>query len=174
MREKTIKSKRIYKGRYIGLRDDWVCLATGRITRREICEHPGAVAVIAVTPKKEIVLIRQFRKPAEKVLYEIPAGLVDNGESQNEAARRELKEETGYKTKKIKKVLSAFTTPGYSTEVLHYFLAEKLSKHKQECEDDEHIEVALVPIDKAVQMVKSGKIDDNKTIIGIMYAKWMI
>jgi ADP-ribose pyrophosphatase len=173
MRETTVKSKRIYSGHLLGLREDEVKLDTGKISKREICEHPGAVAVIAVTKKKEIVLIRQFRKPAEKVMIEIPAGLIDKGEKPAAAAKRELEEETGYVAGKIKKVFSAYTTPGYSTEVLHYFLATDLKKSAQHYEEDEEIEVAVTPLKKAVEMAQKGKIADNKTIVGIAIAQWM-
>ena len=170
MREKTIKSKRIYKGRLLGLRDDTVKLSKGVISHREICEHPGAVAVIAVTKNKEIVLIKQYRKPAERVLTEIPAGLFNKNEPLKKAALRELKEETGFTARSIKHVLSTYTSPGYSTELLHFFLAKDLKAGKQSYEEDEHIEVHPVPIKQAVQMVKAGKIKDSKTVIGIWIA----
>ncbi|MBI5700681.1 NUDIX hydrolase [Candidatus Saganbacteria bacterium] len=170
MFEKTIKSKRIYKGRMIGMRDDTVQMATGRISHREICEHPGAVAVVAITDKKEVVLIRQFRKPAEKVLYEIPAGLFEKGEAYKAAAKRELREETGFVSKKIKHLTSIYTTPGYSTELLHIFLATGLELTEQSYEEDEHIEVEVVPIKKAAKMIIDKKIVDGKTIVGILMA----
>ncbi len=171
MHEKTIKSKRIYQGRLVGLRDDEVELSTGVVSHREICEHPGAVAVVALTEKNEIVLIRQFRKPAEQVLIEIPAGLFNKGEDFKNAALRELKEETGYIAKSIKHVLSVYTSPGYSTELLHFFLAKDLIKESQSYEEDEHIEVELAPVDKLSELVKEGKIKDSKTIIGLWIAE---
>jgi len=173
MREKTIKSKRIFSGRLLGLREDTVKLDTGKISKREICEHPGAVAIIAITAKKEIVLIRQYRKPAEQVLLEIPAGLFNKGEKLAAAAKRELEEETGFSAGKISPAFSAYASPGYSTELLHYFIATKLKKTGQHYEDDEQIEVDIVPIDKAFKMVKQGRIKDNKTVVGIIIAKWM-
>ncbi|HTY12698.1 MAG TPA: NUDIX hydrolase [Candidatus Omnitrophota bacterium] len=173
MRERTIKSKRIFSGRLLGLRDDTVRLETGKISRREICEHPGAVAVVAVTGKKEIVLIRQFRKPAERVLLEIPAGLFNKGESLAAAAKRELAEETGYTARKIKKVFSAYMSPGYSTEVLHYFFASGLELSAQHYEEDEDIRVEVMPIARAMRMVKKGQVRDNKTIVGILITQWM-
>ena len=173
MRETTVKSKRIYSGHLLGLREDTVRLENGNISRREICEHPGAVAIVALTKKKEIVLIRQFRKPAEKVMIEIPAGLVEKGEKLAAAAKRELEEETGYVAGKLKLVFSAYTTPGYSTELLHYFLATDLKKTAQHYEEDEEIDVDVTPLKQALEMAKKGKIADNKTVVGIAVAQWM-
>ena len=155
------------------MRDDTVRLDNGRIGRREICEHPGAVAVVAVTGKYEIVLVRQFRKPAERVLLEIPAGLFNKGEPLVAAARRELEEETGFIAAKMKKVFSVYMSPGYSTEVLHYYFASGLKRTAQRCEADEQIEVEIVPVKKAIDLVRHGKIADNKTVVGITIAQWM-
>lgn len=173
MQEKTIKSKKIYKGRIISVRDDTVKMATGRVTSREVVMHPGAVGIIALTSKGEIILVRQYRKPVEQVMLEIPAGLFDKGENLTAAAKRELEEETGYKAEKIKKVFSAFMSPGYSTEKFHYFMTKDIKKTTQRYEEDEHIKVVKIPILAAWRMVKSGKIKDNKTIVGIAIAKWM-
>ncbi|MFH1710043.1 MAG: NUDIX hydrolase [bacterium] len=168
MLERTLRKKRIYKGRIVGLREDTVKLVNGVVSKREIVEHPGAVAVIAVTKDNKMVLISQFRKPAEKVLLEIPAGLVNKGESAIEGARRELMEEAGYKAGKIREIFRGYSSPGYSTEIIRYYLASDLKKVPQNCDEDEIINVKLYPVKKCLQMLKSGKINDNKTAIGIM------
>ena len=170
MFEKTLKQKRIYKGRIVGLREDTVKLINGIVSKREIVEHPGAVAVIAITKDGKLVLIRQFRKPAEKVLLEIPAGLVHKGESDLEGARRELMEESGYKAGKIRRIFVGYSSPGYSTELMKFFVATDLVKTSQNCDVDEIINVKLYPIKQCLKMLKSGKIRDNKTAIGIMLA----
>lgn len=174
MREETVESKKIYQGRLLGLRDDTVRLKNGRTSKREICEHPGAVAIVAVTKDKEMVLIRQFRQPAKDVILEIPAGLIEKNEEPSEAAKRELEEETGYLAKKITPVFEAYTSPGYSTEVLKYYLATDLEERKQRYEEDENIQVAKMRIEEAWQLVEAGEVRDNKTIVGITIAKWMI
>ena len=174
MHEETIESKRIYKGRMLGMRDDTVKFSTGKVSKREICEHPGAVAIVAVTKKKEIILIKQYRHAAKKVMLEIPAGLIDKGEDLQTAAKRELEEETGYVAKKVTPVFEAFASPGYSMEVLSFYLTTDLEKKKQRCEEDENIEVVPLKIKDAWQLVEASEVDDNKTIIGIMIAKWMI
>ncbi len=170
MMEKTLKTNRIYKGRIVGLREDTVKLVNGVVSKREIVEHPGAVAVIAVTKDGRMVLIRQFRKPAEKVLLEIPAGLVHKGESNINGARRELTEETGYVAGRIREIFSGYSSPGYSTEVIKFFLATDLKKAEQNCDADEMISVELCPVKKALKMLRLGKIRDNKTAVGILLA----
>jgi ADP-ribose pyrophosphatase len=170
MFEKTIRSKKIYKGRIISVKLDTVKLSNGVISKREIVEHPGAVAVIALTQDNKIILIRQFRKSAEQVMTEIPAGLVHKGERDIDGAKRELLEETGYKAKKLKKVFAGFSSPGFCTEIISFYLATGLTKAEQNCDEDEMIDVYFYPLKDALKMVMSGKIKDNKSIAGILYA----
>jgi ADP-ribose pyrophosphatase len=170
MHEKTLKTKWIYKGRIVSLRNETVKVSNGVISNREIVGHPGAVAVIAITKDKKILLIRQFRKSADKVLLEIPAGLVHKGESWISGAKRELEEETGYRAKKIKELFWGYSSPGYSTEIIRFFFATDLVKAEQNTDEDEIISVASYPIKKCLNMVRSGVIKDNKTMVGILAA----
>jgi ADP-ribose pyrophosphatase len=172
--EKTLKTKRIYKGRIVGLREDTVRLVNGVISKREIVEHPGAVAIIALTEDNKMVLINQFRKPAGKVLIEIPAGLVHKGESDLRGARRELMEESGYAAGRIREIFRGYSSPGYSTEIIKFYLATDLKKAKQNCDADEMISVKLYPLKKCLKMLMSGKIADNKTAVGILLANLWI
>ena len=170
MYERTIKTRRIFKGRIVGLREDTVKLSNGVVSKREIVEHPGAVAVIAVTKDKKLVLIKQFRRSANKVLLEIPAGLVHKGERWLDGAKRELTEETGYSAGKIKEIFRGYSSPGYSTEVIRFYVATELEEAEQNCDHDEMIEVYPYPLKKCLELVKRGKISDNKTIVGILAA----
>ncbi len=168
--EKEIKRERIYKGTLIGLRRDTVQLPNGKSSTREIVEHPGAVAVVAITKDKELILIRQFRKPTEQILLEIPAGVPEKNEKAEACARRELEEETGFHAKKVKKVWEGYASPGYSDELIQFCIAEDMVKMKQNTDEDEFIEVDIVDIDACFDMLKAGKIRDNKTMVGITLA----
>ncbi|MFH1683756.1 MAG: NUDIX hydrolase [Candidatus Margulisiibacteriota bacterium] len=170
MKEKEIEREIIYKGTLLGLRKDTVELPNGKKSTREVVEHPGAIAVIAVTKDKELILVRQFRKPTEEILLEVPAGVPKKGESAEDCAKRELEEETGFHAKKVRKIWEGYASPGYSDEIIQFVLAEDMTLMKQKTDEDEFIEVDLVDVEACVDMLKNGKIRDNKTMIGIMIA----
>jgi ADP-ribose pyrophosphatase len=170
LEEKKIKSERKFKGRLLGLRVDTVKTPGGNKATREVVEHPGAVAVVAVTKDRELVLVRQFRQPTGQIMLEIPAGVPKRGETAEACAARELAEETGFHAKKVRLIWSGYASPGYSDELIQFCLAEDMVRLKQATEEDEFIEVALVDIDACVDMLKNGKIRDNKTMIGINIA----
>lgn len=170
LREKEIKTKRIFKGKLLGLREDTVELPSGKKSTREVVEHPGAVAIVAITKDKELVMVRQFRKAVGEILLEVPAGVPEKGESGEECARRELEEETGFHAKKVRKIWEGYATPGYSNELIQYYLAEEMTRMTQKTDADEFIEVDLVDIDLCLDMLKNGKFKDNKTMIGVTIA----
>ena len=174
LQEKEIDRRKIYEGRLLKLREDTVEFSSGIKSKREIVEHPGAVAVIALTEEKEMVLVRQFRTAVGGVLLEIPAGVPKAGESAEDCARRELEEETGFHAKKVRKIWEGFASPGYSNELIKFCLAEEMTLMSQKTDEDEFIEVDLVDIDACVDMLKNGKIKDNKTMIGIMIADFVL
>jgi len=169
LEEKTLSSNYIYLGEIINLRQDKIKLPNGRETIREIIEHPGSVVILALKDKKEIVMIRQFRKPADEVLWELPAGKVESGENLKNCALRELEEETGYYPRKIKKLITFFSTPGFCNEKLTLFLAEDLEKRNKNEDADEFIKVELIKPNEALKLVQENIIKDAKTIIGILY-----
>lgn len=169
--EKTMKTEKIYEGKILSLRIDTVELPDKKYSKREIIEHPGAVAIIPITDEGEVVLVKQFRKAVESVLLEIPAGKLEMGEEPINCAIRELKEETGYTAKSLKYITEFYTSPGFSNEKMYLYIATGMEDGESEPECDEYIDVVRVKIEELVEMIYNGEIVDSKTIIGILVAK---
>ncbi|ABP67490.1 NUDIX hydrolase [Caldicellulosiruptor saccharolyticus DSM 8903] len=169
--EKTIESKLIYDGSFISLKVDKVLLPDGKTSQRAIVLHSGAAVIVPVDQENNVVLIKQFRKPIEKVIIELPAGKLDKNEDPLECAKRELEEETGLRAQEFIKLTEIYTTPGFSNEVIHVYLARGLSQGSSHTDSDEFVEVFKVSLDEAILMVKNGEVKDAKTIIGLLLAK---
>lgn len=169
--ERVTGSRRIHEGRIVKLREDTVQLADGRSALREIVEHAEVAAIVPVDGEGNVILVRQYRLPASDTLLEIPAGGVDDGESVEEAAQRELQEETGYRAGRLERLTGFFVSPGYCTEVIHVFLATELSESPIAGDDDENITLERMPLAKAVSLVGTDEIRDSKTIIGLLLAR---
>ncbi|MDQ0256162.1 ADP-ribose pyrophosphatase [Evansella vedderi] len=167
--EKTISKETIYEGRIIDLSIHDVTLPNGETSKREIVTHPGAVAVIAVTEDNKLLLVRQFRKPLEKTIAEIPAGKLEKGEDPLPCAKRELEEETGFLAGKWTSLGSFYTSPGFADELIYLFLAEELSDGTANTDEDEFVECFEVTIDEARKLMDNQEIHDAKTIIAIQY-----
>ncbi|MEA4923917.1 MAG: NUDIX hydrolase [Syntrophomonadaceae bacterium] len=170
LNEKTLQSRDIFSGRIIKVRVDTVSLPGGGQSTREIVEHAGAVAVVALDQDDNIVMVRQYRKPVEAVLLEIPAGTMEADEDPLECARRELKEETGFTAEHWTKILSYYSAPGFTDEYLHLYLASGLTGGEIAPDEDEFVETVHLPLAEAYNMIFNGKIADGKSIIGIQYA----
>ncbi len=166
--EKTVSTERIFEGRVINLRKDIVTVIGGRTAEREIIEHNGGVTIVGVTKEGKIPLVKQYRKPAEKVILELPAGKLEKGEDPLEGAKREFQEETGYIAEKIRPLTSFYCAIGYSNEVIHVYLAENLTKAATNFDEDEAIENVEYTVEELKAMVMDGTINDGKTIVGIM------
>ena len=173
LKEITRKSQIIYKGKLVNLRLEEVLLPDERIASREIIEHPGSVVIIPLLENNKIVVIKQFRKPVEQVLYELPAGKLEKGEDIAKCAERELLEETGYKAKEMIKLSSFYTTPGFSDELMHLFLAKGLILNQQQLNQNEFLEVNIFSLAELIKMVIENKIRDAKSIIGLFWAKFL-
>jgi len=168
--ETRIASERIYEGRILNLRRDRVRLPNGREAGREVVEHSGAVAIIALDDDQHIYLVRQYRYPINQVTLEIPAGKLDAGEEPAACARRELAEEVGLAAARWQPLLTFYSTPGFSDEIMHLFLATGLQPHREKADDDEFIEIVRIPLTEAATMALRGGIQDAKSIAGIMAA----
>jgi ADP-ribose pyrophosphatase len=166
--EETLKSDAIYSGRIMDIVLDRVRLQSGKITTREIVKHPGAVAVIPLLGDK-IIMVRQYRYATSKILLEVPAGTLREGEEPEECARRELLEETGYLARRLKLMFQCYVAPGYSSEIVYIYLATQLSQQTQDPEEDEFIEVVKIDLSGVLQMIRRNEIRDAKTIGGILY-----
>lgn len=173
--EKTIYTNHIFKGNIISVQVDDVLLPDGNQSTREIVKHPGAVAIIAVTKAGKIVLVKQYRKPLERSIIEIPAGKIEENEEAEITALRELEEETNYTTNKLTYVTSFYTSPGFANEIIHLYFTNDLKPlhYNVAGDDDEFLEVVELSLEEAEQYIKDQKIYDAKTMYAIMYLKLM-
>src|SRR5690625_854611 len=128
--EKTLNTNKIFDGNVISLQVDEVSLPNGKTSKRELVKHPGAVAIIALTKEKELILVEQYRKPLEQSILEIPAGKIEPNEDPEVTALRELEEETGYTTKKLNYITSFYTSPGFADEIIHIYYTYKLKNNE--------------------------------------------
>ncbi|HZK25422.1 MAG TPA: NUDIX hydrolase [Oscillospiraceae bacterium] len=171
MSEKTISRKTIYEGRIVKLHLDNVALANGKQATREVVEHSGAAAILALNKQKEAYFVKQFRKPVEKELWEIPAGKLEPGESPLACAQRELAEEVGLKANDFRLLSAFYTSPGFASEKIYVYLATGLSvQNEAQPDEDEILEVFLLPLAEAKQMISHGEIEDAKTIVAVLLA----
>lgn len=166
-----ISSKEILKNKLFTVVDEVAHDNSGFEIHRSIIRHPGSAVMMAVDEKGRILLVKQFRLPAEDDLWELPAGRIDPGESAMEAATRELREETGYQAKKWTPLLSFWASPGYVAEKMNLFVAEDLTAGEQQPMEDERIEMRWFETDEISDWIHSGKIVDGKTIVG--FYTWM-
>ena len=176
--ETVVASRVVHEGRYLTYRVDTIERADGSRAERDVVGHPGAVAILAVDPDGEVLLVRQFRVPAGRVLLEIPAGTLDIDEASGAvedhalAARRELEEETGYRADTWRQLASFWTAPGFATELMHLWLATDLRPADGERlgpDEDEHLRLERMPLRDAVAAVEHGAIADAKSIIGLLW-----
>jgi ADP-ribose pyrophosphatase len=170
-----IRSTRVYTGRVISLDVDQVRFPDGSTGELEIIRHPGASAVVPFLgdpagADPQVLLLKQYRYATGGTLYEIPAGRLELGELPEACARRELLEETGCTAESIVPLTSMFTTPGFTDERIHLFLAAGLTRGEAKRDTDEFIEVETVALSDAVRMVEHGEIQDAKTALGILFA----
>ena len=159
----------VYQGKKFNVLKEYITLPNGKKTMKEIVDYPGASAVLPLINENTVLLLKQYRAALNRWIIEIPAGTLKPGEAPLECAMRELEEETGFKAKKWVKMLEIYTSPGYSNEVLHIFLAEKLEKGLKKPEESEVLENIYLSLNDALGMIERGIIKDAKTIIALLY-----
>lgn len=171
LEEKTIQTEEIFSGKVISLQVEDVELPNGKISKREIIKHPGAVAIIALTDDNKIVMVEQYRKALERTIVEIPAGKLEKGEEPATCARRELEEETGYICDHLELLVSFYTSPGFADEIVHVYLASGLTQKQDSAalDEDEFVNLEELTLADALQYIKEQKIYDAKTVYAVQY-----
>jgi len=174
MTETIIQSEYLYRGKVVKLRLDQVRMANNQTAAREVVEHQGAVAVVALDAKKRVLMVRQYRSGAQSELLEIPAGTLEPNEDPATCAQRELQEETGFRAARLKNLGYFYSSPGFCTEKMYLFLARNLKPGNAAPDTDEIIRAEWMPLARALRLIERGEIVDAKTIVGLARAaRWL-
>jgi ADP-ribose pyrophosphatase len=170
---KLLSSRERYRCGLFTVTEDRAGEPRGFVLKRSVVRHNGSAVMMAVDPKNNVLLVRQYRLPADKYLWELPAGKLDPGENALQAGRRELREETGYQARRWKKMISFYPSPGYVAEKMTIFLARDLIAGEAEPMDDEQIETRWFSPRQIESMIRTAKIEDAKTMIGFLaWQRW--
>lgn len=168
--EQKLSSKEVFKGKLLHVFYDEARLPSNEIGTREWIKHPGACAVVPIFDNDDIMLIKQFRYPMSQIFWEVPAGKIDQGETHDKTAFRELEEEAGLSSQSFAYVGHFYPGIGYSDEVIHIYIAWNLETVEQNTDEDEFVVKVRLPFEEAIQMVHSGEINDGKTVICLLRA----
>lgn len=175
MTERKIEGKEVYDGKILHVVVDRVELPNGHTSTREYVRHPGAVCVVPINEKGEVLCVRQYRYTHGRVFLEIPAGKLEPGETDRAAAAlRELREETGARCEKLTYIGDFIPSPAILGEVIAMYIAEGLSMGETDPDDDEFIDVEAIPLEKLAEMCVSGEIKDGKTISAVLKTKYIL
>jgi ADP-ribose pyrophosphatase len=169
LHEATVGESTIFKGKIVHLKELQVRLPNGRVAKREVVYHPGAVAVLAEPQPGYLIFVEQFRTAPDEVLLEIPAGKLDGGESVEACAHRELAEETGYRCGKMEKIYEFFTSPGFANEKITLFHATLLEPGADHPDEDEFVRVLTLSEAEIRDKLMQGKIRDAKTLVAVLW-----
>ena len=172
MAEEVLSSEHLYQGRALSLRVDTVRLASGRVTTREIVEHMPSVVMVPIDTEGGLIMVRQMRHAVDSAILELPAGTTEPGESPEECARRELREEVGHEPRYLELLGGFYSAPGYASEYLYVYLATGLEHNPAVAEDTEYIEPVRYPLAEVPRLIASGEIEDSKTLAGL-YLYWL-
>lgn len=168
MHEEILSTEIIFDGRIVHLRRHKVRLPDGSESYRELIEHQGAVAIVAVDAEQQILLVKQFRTGSQSLMYEIPAGLLEMGENPLDAAIREMREETGYRPLNVESIGGLYLSPAYCTEYIHLFFARDYEAAPLSQDEDEFIEVYRVPLSEALAMIERSEIINATSVTALL------
>jgi ADP-ribose pyrophosphatase len=168
-RPTVVETATPFQGSVFSVRVDRLRYGDGQTHRIDVVEHPASLAIVATPSRDEIVLVRQYRHAANAFLWEVPAGSADRGESPEEAARRELREETGYSARRLRPLGAFFTSPGFCDELMHFYHAHGLEAGEQQLDEDERIDVATFSYEAAWRLVHDGQVADGKTVLALLW-----
>ena len=171
MYARRINREEVYKGKIFTVVQDEIEFENGKKAKWDLVMHNGACAIVPLTDQQEVILVRQYRNAEDGEILEIPAGKLEKDEEPLTCARRELEEEIGHYANSIKKLCAMYTAVGFSDEKLHLYLATDLVKTQQNLDEDEYIDIITYPLQEAIEMIFTGAIKDNKTIVGLLAAK---
>ena len=169
LQEVCVKENRIFEGRILNLRSDDVRTPSGHIAKREVAEHKSAVGMLAVTNRRTILLVRQYRYAVNEIMLEVCAGLIEKGEDPAQAAEREMQEELGVKAKTLQRIGEFYASPGFCTEIFTLFIASDLEESSLPQDEDENVSVIEVSFDDIPLMIREGKIRDSKTFAALSW-----
>ena len=172
--ETTTGAERVFEGRIFAIDRFFVNTPAGQPATRDVMRHPGGAVVVAVNDDQDVLMVKQFRRAVDQVMYELPAGKLEYGEDPAVCAARELEEETGYKPGSLELLTSMKTSPAISDETLHIYLATDLTQGEQHLDENEFVEVSREPLEVLIEQIFTGEITDSKTIVGLLMADRMI
>ena len=172
--EHCLDSKTVYRGRLLEVKEDTVALPDGTTTRREYIVHTGAAVMLAMPDASTVIMERQYRYPLRAHVYELPAGKIDPGESPLDTAKRELLEETGYRARNWRHLLTTYPVVGYSNERIELYLARDLELVGRALDAGEFLEVFTLPLNEALGWVRAGRIVEAKTIMALLLAEKIV
>ena len=168
-----IEQRTVFSGRVIETRVDTLLMPDGRQITREVVQHPGAVAIVPIDREDNVLLVRQYRYAAGQSLLELPAGVVESGESPDDTAQRELREETGYASNNLRALGGVYSSPGFCTEFLYLYIARDLVPGRLPGDEDEDISVETIPMSRVDRLIRLGEIQDAKTVAGLLMARYL-
>ena len=171
MKFELLKSEVVYEGRAFSVRLDHLLTPGGNTVKYDIVQHIGSISLVPVDENGQMYFVRQYRQAAQKELLELPAGTLEEGEPPEEAAKREIREEIGMAAKNIKEIGSFYLAPGYSTELMHVFLATSLTHDPLDPDADEYLSVEKMSVAKAFELAENGQIQDAKSLAALLLAK---